>query len=709
MRASALWIGYVSAVLTATPAHAEAIDDLELGNIEDVETLALGDLLEQEVTSASRYAQKPADSPTLVSTVDRDLIDRFGYRTLTEALTGLRGLYTTNDRNYSYLGARGFSVPGDYNSRFSLTIDNHRINDPVYGQATPGAELGLPMIAVERVELVRGGAWSVHGQNALLGAVQVVTASGATRPGVHVMAAASATAETFHDPAGRPAVAPRAQDVSASYGVVEHGVDVFIAGQYSHDLGLSAIYMPELAVTDEPCIGPTGQPRACDGVVIGNDGEEVISAFAVIRGKHLVLRGMAASRRKRAPTAAFATVIGGALETFDERAFADLEYSRTGKHTDLVARVAVDRYHYHGTYPIGYPVEDEAAAPGTVDVIDNLDLAKSTWWSSELRGRYKRPKLGAHLTDFELAAGAEAGTASGRQANGDQLPDGYSPYFDRTDGERTLALGGHVKVRAYDHVVGFAALRADYHPDSFGLAVNPQGGLVLDGGELGRIRASIARGYRAPNLYEQYYGAGITGGPSVALDAETSETRELSIERYLTEHMRVLVVGFHQDVGNLISLTGDDDGTAIFRNQGEQSSHGLEAELEARWDRLRLRASMSRQRARDGDGLVPANSPRSLASFSLLAPIADGRVDLGVESFYVGSRLAFDREALAPVFKTNLVATVHRVVDQLDLTLGINNLFDERSADPGSEEHRQSAIPNDPRTVWVRLALALEP
>ena len=335
--------------------------------------------------------------------------------------------------------------------------------------------------------------------------------------------------------------------------------------------------------------------------------------------------------------------------------------------------------------------------------------SRATWWSGELRGRYKLPALGAHLTDVELAAGAEVGTATGKQANGDHPPGGYESYVDRTDHQHSLALGGHVKARAFDHVVGFAALRGDYHPDSFGLAVNPQGGLVLDGGELGRIRASLARGYRAPNLYEQYYSQGLSGVPLVPLDAETSETRELSIERYLTKHLRLLVVGFQQDVRNLISLTADDDGESVFRNVGELSSYGIEAELEGRWERLRLRASLSRQAAEDGEAQTPTNSPRSLASFSLLAPIANGRVDLGIESHYVGSRLSFDRTALAPVFKTNLVATLHRVADQLDLTLGITNLFDERAAGPGSEEHRQSSIPHDPRTVWLRLSLALEP
>jgi iron complex outermembrane receptor protein len=32
----------------------------------------------------------------------------------------VRGLYVTDDRNFSFLGARGFATPGDYNSRILL-------------------------------------------------------------------------------------------------------------------------------------------------------------------------------------------------------------------------------------------------------------------------------------------------------------------------------------------------------------------------------------------------------------------------------------------------------------------------------------------------------------------------------------------------------------------------------------------------------------
>jgi outer membrane receptor for ferrienterochelin and colicins len=696
-RSAALPLGV--ALLAATSGVARADSPVALGEIEDVEALSLGDLLEQPVTAASRYSQKPADSPTLVSTIDRETIERFGYRTLRDALQGMRGVYTSNDRNYSYIGTRGFSIPGDYNTRIGLTIDNHRINDPTYGQAAPGAELGLPMIAIERVEMIRGGSWSVYGDNALLGAIQIVTATGATRPGLHVTSTTRANLETFEDPANRSTIAPRGDDISASYGVVEDGIDVFVAGNYSFDPGLSAIYIPELAVDDEPCVNQRMATVRCDGIVRGGDAEEVAGFYASAHTNNLTLHALSSRRRKRAPTAAFGTTIGESVQTFDDRLLADLEYARTSERADIVARIAADYYGYRGDYPY------LAAA----DRYLNIDEGSARWWTGEMRGRYKFPRIGRYLTDVELAAGAEASTVSTMQRNRSMTSAGVETLLDRTDPQRKAALFAHASGRALDHLLGFAAVRADYQPDSFDLSVNPQGGLVLDGGELGRIRASMARGFRAPNAYEQFYGGTMGVRVSENLQPEHSETLELSLEHYLGEHVRLLVVGFRQDVTGLLTLTtADDDGIAVFDNQGGVRSYGVESEIEGRWDRVRLHATYSRYRARTTEGERPPNSPASLASLTLAAPIVNGRAEVGVESYFVGARTAFNGNPVAPLFTTSVVMTIHDVLTSLDLTLGVTNLFDERGGDPSSEEHRESLIPHDPRTVWLRLSLALE-
>src|SRR6266581_3063956 len=68
------------------------------------------------VFGASKYEQKPSEAPASVSIITSEEIQKFGYRTLSEILRSVRGFFTTYDRNYSYIGARGFDRPGDYDT-----------------------------------------------------------------------------------------------------------------------------------------------------------------------------------------------------------------------------------------------------------------------------------------------------------------------------------------------------------------------------------------------------------------------------------------------------------------------------------------------------------------------------------------------------------------------------------------------------------------
>ncbi len=691
-------------VLAGSPSLAVAAP-LVLSEIGDVEGLSLGDLLERPVVAASRYEQKPGSSPTLVSTVDADQIDRLGYRSVGEALRGLRGVYLSNDRNYSYIGVRGFSIPGDYNTRIALAIDGHSINDSVYQQAAAGLELGLPTIAIDHIEMIRGGAWSVYGQSALLGAVQVVTASGATRPGLRVSTTTRVDAETASDPAGRATVSPRGQDVSASYGTVSHGIDVFAAASYVFDAGLDAIYTPDFTDPALVCVDHAHAPRTCDGIVHGNDGEEAGSAYLVVRSGDVAVHALASRRQKRVPTASYGTLIDDpANRTLDDRAYADVEYKRTAERSDVIARIAADYYGYAGDYPYDLPRPGAETLPASRAI--NHDQVRGRWLSGELRGRYKIPRLGSYLSDIELAGGGELGIADAMQQNYNALPEGRDVLLDRTDDSGMAAISAQASARMLGRLVGFAAIRGDYYPASFGATFNPQGGLVLDGDGLGRVRASIARGFRAPNAYERYYAVdGQVSNP--ALGPERSETRELSYERYLGKHLRAQLVAYSQDMTDLIALATSPGGDISFVNRNAVHARGVEAELEGRWDDVRLRTSYAWQRSSDQDGKRLVNSPRSVASATLLAPIIAGRLDLAVETSYVGSRLSSSGGTVPAALVTNLGLTARHVVDQLDVSLGATNLFDERSGDPGSIDHRQTSIPHDPRIVWLRLQLEL--
>ncbi|MEO7274000.1 MAG: TonB-dependent receptor plug domain-containing protein, partial [Vicinamibacterales bacterium] len=111
-------------VATATPAAAQSrLPDLSL---EDLMKLDSG-----QVFGASERLQPALEAPSSVSFVTAAEIEQYGFRTLADILRSVRGMYVTDDRNFSLVGVRGFAKPGDYNSRILLLVNGHRVNDNV--------------------------------------------------------------------------------------------------------------------------------------------------------------------------------------------------------------------------------------------------------------------------------------------------------------------------------------------------------------------------------------------------------------------------------------------------------------------------------------------------------------------------------------------------------------------------------------------------
>ncbi|MBW7899432.1 MAG: TonB-dependent receptor plug domain-containing protein [Candidatus Brocadia sapporoensis] len=78
------------------------------------------------VYSASKYEQKITEAPSSVSIITADEIKKYGYRNFSEILRSVRGFYVSYDRNYHYVGVRGFGLPGDYtpvSSSLSMGIE----------------------------------------------------------------------------------------------------------------------------------------------------------------------------------------------------------------------------------------------------------------------------------------------------------------------------------------------------------------------------------------------------------------------------------------------------------------------------------------------------------------------------------------------------------------------------------------------------------
>jgi outer membrane receptor for ferrienterochelin and colicin len=158
---------FAALVLTATAAAQQESTDLSQASLEELSNI--------QVYSASKHMQSASDAPASVTVVTADEIQKYGYRNLADILRSVPGFYVTYDRDYTFVGVRGFGRLGDWNSRILVLIDGHRINNNVLGQAMLGNEFLVDVDMIDRVEIVRGPSSSLYGANAFFAVINVIT------------------------------------------------------------------------------------------------------------------------------------------------------------------------------------------------------------------------------------------------------------------------------------------------------------------------------------------------------------------------------------------------------------------------------------------------------------------------------------------------------------------------------------------------------
>ena len=189
--------------------------------------VSLDSLLNTRISTASKYSQTTAEAPASATILTSDEIKQFGYRNLLEALESVPGFYVSNDRNYPYLGTRGFGRPTDYNNRILLLVDGQTLNEQMWGSASVGSDFPVNLDAVERIEVVRGPSSSLYGTSAMFAVVNIITKTGIQLDGVSASGRmGSAGARQLGMTAGR---ALGSRGSIAASGLVTHadGSDLF--------------------------------------------------------------------------------------------------------------------------------------------------------------------------------------------------------------------------------------------------------------------------------------------------------------------------------------------------------------------------------------------------------------------------------------------------------------------------------------------------
>ena len=629
----------------------------------DLWKLSIEELMNITIESVSKFEQKVVEAPASITIITSDDIKKFGYRNLPDILRSVRGLFVNYDRNYNYVGFRGFSRPGDYDTRILILIDGHRLNEPIYDSPGTGGDFILDVDLIDRVEVIRGPSSSLYGSSAFMGIINVKTKRGKDIEGVEVSGAGG----RFSTYNGR-----------LSYGnKFENGLELLVSGSGFGSDGDRRLFYQEF-----------NDPTTNNGIAKNRDGEQGQSFFGSLSYKGFSLAAGYVNREKDVPTGSFETVFNAHSSTTDRKGFVDLKYEHEfAGNLGLKARTYYDNYYYKGLADYDY---------GLANLVRNKDFGWANTVGTELQ--ITKTLFDKHKVIF----GGEFQYVL-RQ---DQENYDIEVYLDERNSSRNWAVYLQDEYAILKGLRLTAGVRFDHFSLSDNSAVSPRVGLVYLPFDKTVIKLLYGHAFRAPNAFELFYQVPSNFLPSNGLGPERTRTVELLVQQYLGFNLWGTANLYYQKSKDIITqIVEPVSGLPMFQNAGGVSQKGVEFELEGKWQNgVRGRMSYAVQRTEDVDTkLRLTNSPVHLAKFNGVVPLMADKLFLGLEEQYTSGRKTLAGNQIGGFWVTNVTLFNQSVFKGLDLSASIYNLFGKKYSDPGSGEHEQDAIRQDGRSFRFKL------
>ncbi len=637
------------------------------GQSTDIMDLSPEALKSVQVYSASMYVQSDRQAPSSVTVITADQIRQFGYRTLADALRGVRGFDITNDRNYSYVGVRGFSRPGGYNDQVLLLINGHRLNDNVYDQAELGTEFPLDVNLIERIEIVRGPSSSLYGTSAFLAVINVITKSAQRASGLEL----STDAAGFGSYRGR-----------ATLGGTYHGIDGLLSGTIYDSAGAARLFFPAF-----------DSPATNYGIAQDADRDSSRSFYGSLHFRQFTLEALAGTREKGIPTASFGQDFNdNRSQTTDSKGYLRLRYSRPiFQDAEFIATVYSDRAIYHGVYvyaPYSGQVLDvlnEDASRGDVFGA-NARITKTLWQKNKATlGMEFRDNLRQDQTNYNL--------------------NPFQPVLDDLRSTQEWAAFVQDEFTIRKSLILNAGLRHDQY-QQFGGTTNPRVALIYSPLSRTTLKVIYGQAFRAPNNYELYYSDHVSVEPNPALQPEKIRAEEFVWEQDLGADFRLSASGFANQFTDLINQQIDPkNGFIVYENSESAHNRGFEFEFGGKIaSGIEGRLSYTLQRTVDpSTGLWLPDSPAQMAKANIIFPMARRRLTFAFELQYTDSRKTVAGSQAGSYVVSNLTMTSREFAKGFRVSGSVYNVFNSLYSDPVGAEIVGSMVRQNGRDFRIQL------
>jgi outer membrane receptor for ferrienterochelin and colicins len=631
-------------------------------NLGDVSLEELGNI---QVYSASKHMQNASDAPSSVTVITADEIQKYGYRNLADILRSVPGFYVTYDRDYTFVGVRGFGRLGDWNSRILVLIDGHRINNNVLGQAMMGNEFLVDVDLIDRVEIVLGPSSSLYGANAFFAVINVITRTAEQVKDWEL----SFQTGSFGTYEGR-----------ATYGHQFHGLGVLLSGTFFDSQG-QTLFFPQFDT-----------PATNNGITSDTDDESYKHILATLTFHGFTLQGLFSTRTKIVPTAYFGAVFNDPEDlNVDSHQYVNLGYQHAIGKWQLDAHTSYDQARLQG------PVPEMPFMSGDPIVLNTFSF-RGNWWTGEVKvsrdlGERNHITFGSEIRD------------NLRQDQGDLLtPPGA--FTHDLNSSLITAFYGQDELAITRTLTLNAGLRFDNY-STFGGTTNPRAGLIYRPARQTTLKLLYGRAFSAPDVYESAPDFGTFYADNPKLRPERIQSLEARVEQGLGRHFQLSSGVYRNRIADLISLASvPADGNFQYQNAGSAQATGMDVEFIGRaTNGLQGKASLDYVDAHDdGAGSPPLdNSPRHMAKLNVMVPLLQRRLFASVEGQFLGRRLTLLQDSLSSYQVFNLTLLGHTLGKHLDVAASVFNVLDKKYFDPGRPEDPEDAIQQDGRSFRVKI------
>lgn len=179
---------------------------------QDLLEMNLEDLLNIEVTTASKKAEKTTDAPGIISTITKEEIKYFGANSLNDVLERATSIQSLGSHAFPYnISAMRGDLRTLYDNHILILINGRPIREGVLGGLNSPVYTSFPIDMISQIEIIRGPGSVLYGSNAFSGVINIIMKNEVEKPSLKV----SATTGSFGTFAGNVTGAFNYNDFSA--------------------------------------------------------------------------------------------------------------------------------------------------------------------------------------------------------------------------------------------------------------------------------------------------------------------------------------------------------------------------------------------------------------------------------------------------------------------------------------------------------------